>query len=41
MNQIASSTSRDQLEALTLLARRHRFISDLRWLHVEALGLIF
>ena len=41
MNQIASSTSRDQLEALTLLARRHRFkFSDLRWLHVEALGLI-
>ena len=42
MAQIASPASREQLEALMLLARHHRLNSnDPRWLQAEALGLIF
>ena len=42
MTQIASHSSRDQLEGLMLLARQHRLNSpDPRWLQAEALALIF
>ena len=40
--QMTSLTSSDHLEALIILARRHSVNSpDPRWLHVEALALIF
>ena len=42
MAKIASPASSEELEALTLLARRYRATSsDIRWRQAEALGLIF